>query len=225
MNFFKSNKEKPELKPILVSNGRKFRKEVNTMQDDIGGMVAQKNGSKLDKEMQRNLTQVYTDGDGHIPDLTKLEKNTKPVWKRVLYWLIGILAVLLVVGVSGFWFFLSWENNKSFTNESVMMRIEPPITIVSGQEATYTVKITNNEKVNLYNLNIQLFYPDNFTVISASPQPGSGQKNIWDISILKVGETQTIELKGKLLAPLNSVSALKGLMTFKPANLNADFKQ
>src|SRR3989344_2128403 len=170
-NFFKFNREKPALKPVLGEK-KKFKKEVSTMQDDVGNLMTGKSGHNpaLDKEMQRNLTQVYTDGDGHIPDLTKLEKTNRPVWKKVLYWLIAILALLLIAGVSGFWFFLSWENQKSFTNESVMLKIEPPITLVSGQEAAYTVKITNNEKVNLYNAQLRLTYPDNFQYVSGQPE-------------------------------------------------------
>ena len=88
------------------------------MQDDIAGLISKKNrpakpkesalvskNTASDTDMQRKLTEVYTNGDGEIPDLTKLERSDRPAWKTILYTLIGVFAVLLIVASLGFWFF------------------------------------------------------------------------------------------------------------------------
>lgn len=186
--------------------------------------IGQINNSSPAVGLGNELAEVYVDSNGEIPDMTKLEKSQKSKLKTVLYTLIGITAVLLLAAAAGFWFFTNWGDD-SFTNEKITLKIEPPISIVSGQEAVYTVMITNKEKVNLYNLELTLEYPENFQYISAAPEAENDADNIWTFNVLRVGETQKIEIKGKIVAAVNSVQTFKGTLNFKPANLNADFKQ
>jgi uncharacterized repeat protein (TIGR01451 family) len=211
-----------------------FAKSVDTMQDDLADLISKKNkknnkpeikpaGGK-NKNIQRELVAVYTDGNGEIPDLTKLDSAQRPVWKTVLYTLIGFLSVVLVAAIAGFFIFSGTQEDK-FTNERVSLKIDTPITVVSGQEATYTLIIANNEKINLYNARVEIFYPDDFEYLGANPQPTGDKNNGWDFSVLKVGETQKIEVKGKALAPLDANLTFKAVVNFKPANLNAVFKQ
>ena len=209
------------------------KKSVNTMEDDVAKLITQKNQPRgivtksdleSDAEMQRKLTEVYTDVDGEIPDLTRLEKTERPLWKTILYSLIGIFSVLLVVAIIGFLVFSKLENNN-FTNERINLKIETPITMVSGQESLYTITITNKEKVNLYNLELELFYPDNFEYINALPSASGDKKNKWSLSALNVGESKKIELKGQMIGAIKSTQTFKGVLNFKPANLNANFKQ
>ncbi|HOH67264.1 MAG TPA: hypothetical protein PK896_02110 [bacterium] len=175
-------------------------------------------------DVDRGLAGVYVDGNGQIPDMTKLEKTQRSKWKTALYLLIAVLAILLTAAVAGFLFFTNWGDD-SFTNERISLKIDPPITIVSGQEAVYTIMITNKEKVNLYNLELKLEYPDNFQYLEAMPEAENEDNNVWTFNVLRVGETQKIEIVGKVIAPVDSVQTFKGHLAFKPANLNAEFKQ
>jgi hypothetical protein len=209
------------------------KRRVSIMQDDIASVISKKNhtkgfkkvsGDKEDLEVQRKLTEVYSDGDGAIPDLTRLEIIQRPLWKTILYVLIAVFSVLFFMSLLGFWLFGGFGVDN-FTNEQISLKIETPITLVSGQESVYTVVITNRENIDLFNLELELFYPDNFEYINASPQASGDKNNKWDFSVLKVGETKRIELKGKVLSALKSTETFRGTLNFKPANLNATFKQ
>lgn len=219
---------------------QEMEKNIGTMQDDMAEVIENKNKPASVKgksglfslkrnggrkqEISRDLAEVYTDEDGAIPDLTRLERNERPLWQTILYTLIAVLSVLLAGAIITYLIYANW-NSETFTNERVTFKVEPPMSVVSGQEGSYNIIITNREKVNLYDLNIELKYPDVFQVVSSSPLATGEKKNTWNVSVLKVGETQTIELRGKIIAPLNSVQPLSGVMTFKPANLNAEFSQ
>jgi len=229
-------------KPIIDDNDEiaEMENNVGTMQDDVARTLAKKNRSGFlgrnakragagpvsgrSKEIQRDLADVYTDNDGQIPDLTRLDKSERPLWQTILYVLVAVFSVLLAVSVAGFLVF-SNLNGETFTNERVSFKIEPPIAVVSGQDQNYNLIISNNEKVNLYNLNINLLYPDTFRYVSGTPEASGDKKNVWDISVLKVGETKVIQLTGRITADLNSIQNLSGVLTFKPENLNADFNQ
>ncbi|NCN07446.1 hypothetical protein GW933_02010 [Candidatus Falkowbacteria bacterium] len=235
-NFDEEVKSLSKTKAQISKSNVKKKKSVNTMQDDLAGLITKKNkpkrkivetfssSSASDVEIQRKLTEVYTDKDGAIPDLTKLEKNERPLWKTILYSLIGVFSVFLIVALAGFFVFSKLETNN-FTNEKISLKIDTPITIVSGQEGLYTITITNKEKVNLYNLDLELFYPDNFEYVDSLPKASGDKNNKWNFSVLNIGESKTIELKGKTIAALNSTQTFRGVLNFKPANLNANFKQ
>lgn len=229
--FLKSDK-KVEKK----NDGNDLHENIGTMQDDLAKAIAEKNhhsetfkksknnSSLDDRDIQRNLAEVYTDGNGQVPDLSKLDKLQRPLWQTILYSLIVVFLVLFAASAAGFWYFSNLDR-ETFTNENVTFKLEPPISLVSGQESIYTLIISNNEKVNLYNLNIEMIYPDSFKYSSGTPEASGEKKNIWNIGILKVGETQKLEFSGKIVAALNSVHTFKGTAIYKPANLNADFKK
>ena len=214
-----------------------LKNNVGTMQDDMAKLIGQKNhrpGGVVArfkrkpkdnmKNIQRDLTDVYTDGNGKIPDLTRLDRVQRPLWKTIIYSLIAIALVLFIASAAGFFVFTNL-NKENFTNEKVAFRIDPPISLSSGQEETYTITITNKENVNLYDLNLDMTYPDSFQLTGADPQSSGEKKNTWNFSVLKSGETQKIELKGIVVAPLDSTQTFKGLLTFKPEIINAEFKQ
>lgn len=208
---------------------------ISTMQDGLAELMKDKGGKKnsagffsrvgnRSKEIQHELAEVYTDVDGEIPDMTKLEHAERPLWQKILYWLTALFAVIFVASLLGFLIF-SNLNRETFTNDRVIFKIEPPLSIVSGQDSLYTVIITNNEKVNLYDLNIELKYPDLFQYVSGTPEALGEKKNNWSIGVLQVGETAKIEFRGRLTAPLDSVHNISGTLTFKPENINSEFQQ
>lgn len=236
-------------KPIADADDEvtELEDKIATMQDDVAEVIHVKNanasagkqkksllrgsfGKKQAgdagrmKNMSRNLADVYTDDDGQIPDLTKLDISVRPLWQTILYTLLSVFAALFVVAIAAFLLYANW-NQKSFTNERVSFKINPPFTITAGQDQQYAIIIANNERVTLYNLNVSLQYPENFTFVSSSIEATGDKKNTWDISALSAGEQKEIRFTARLDAAVNSVATLSGVLTFKPENLNADFNQ
>ncbi len=180
---------------------------------------------KRNNLIQKNLVDVYTDNDGKIPDLTKLDNMQRPFWKTVLYALIVVLIFLLAVAAVGFWFFSNLNSDSTFTNKNIVLKIESPIDISSGETENYSIIISNKEKVDLYNLTIDLTYPDGFEMVSTSPKAMGEKKNLWKIGSLKSGEEERLEFSGKIRAPINSTQTFKAVMDFKPANVNASYQK
>ncbi len=214
-----------------------FKQDVETMQDGIIDSIEAKSKGKQimnvqvddetnqEKEIQRDLAEVYADRDGHIPDMTTLDTGKKPIWFIIIYTLIGLLAVLLAVSIAGFVVFTNLVESDKFTNEQISLKIDPPLTLTSGEEAEYTIIINNQEQVNLYNAELQVFYPDNFVLTDTSPKAAGENSNTWKFSLLRTGETKKITFKGSIVGSINSVKSFNAALNFKPENLNATFKQ
>jgi hypothetical protein len=228
MSFLKmkSKNKEPEIFSDYLDN-------TVTMQDDVAqAMIEKKKGKiltssdkiRIKDNIQRDLAQVYTNDDGEIPDLTKLDKMQRPLWQTIFYSLVVMFTVLFIFAAIGFLVFANLTN-QTFTNENVIFKIESPLSIISGQDQEYTIIIANREKVNLYNLEIELMYPEGFTYVSGTLETVGDKKNNWNISVLRPGETVEIKFVANFLAPLSSVGALSGTLNFKPENLNADFRQ
>lgn len=222
---------------------------IATMQDDVAEAIKTKNTvgeaskesspagkkslrSRFDKkadakrlqDISRNLADVYTDDDGKIPDLTKLDINTRPLWQTILYTVLTVFAALFIVAAAAFLLYANW-NQKSFTNERISFKINPPLNIVAGQDQEYAIVIANNERVTLYNLNVVLQYPENFTFVSSTPAATGDNKNTWDISALAAGQQTEIKFTARFEAAVGSIQPISGILTFKPENLNANFNQ
>lgn len=224
----------PKIKKSRKSqNVSSFKEEIDTMQDDVAGLISRKNNKVVtfkqnknleDLEVQRNLAEVYTDNNGEIPDLSKLDRAHRPKWKTVLYVMIAIMSVLLVAAIAGFFIFTNLVD-EGFTNEKIKLNIMAPVTVVSGEETEYKILIENKENVSLYNVELELIYPEDFDLVNSEPVASGDKSNVWKFSVLNPGEKREIKLIGKSLAPLNSILTFKGILDFKPANHNAYYKQ
>ncbi|MFA6428137.1 MAG: hypothetical protein WCW02_01145 [Candidatus Buchananbacteria bacterium] len=173
--------------------------------------------------IHEGLKQVYADGNGILPDLSKIEKKQTSWWFSSLVWTVIILAVLTAISwLMFFW----WSNgNEKFSGKNVSVKISGPLVISPGQATDYSLIITNQEQVDIYNLNLELNYPENFVLASSTPEPFSeSQTNFWKFAVLKSGQSQKIDFKGITWADKNSTQNLSASLKFRPANFNADFK-
>ncbi len=175
-----------------------------------------------DKIINEGLREVYVDGDGKIPDLTKFEQKKHYWWQSSLSYGVFILAFLTVLS----WLFFFWwsDNSGRFTGKNVSIKIEGPLAAVNGQYATYTVAILNQEKTDIYSLDLSLKYPQTFSVATSTPEPFGSDNQEWKIPVLKSGERTEIVLRGITWGDKDSQQSLQASMTFRPANFNADFK-
>lgn len=79
--------------------------------------------------------------------------------------------------------------------DSVMaVVIDAPISIIDGQEITYTVKYKNTSTADMQGVVVRLIPPQGLTMSSKSPEPS--RENDWEHDVITAGEEKTIILKG-----------------------------
>lgn len=96
-----------------------------------------------------------------------------------------------------------FENSTIFRAEINSVLIDLDIKgsekTISGQEISYFIEYENKTDEDISDFKIELVYSDDFEFKESRPEPVEGEfNNIWQINLLKVGEKQTIELKGIL---------------------------
>src|SRR3989338_758944 len=79
---------------------------------------------------------------------------------RVLKYLVVLAFGLLIVAISSFWF-----SGTSFKESDVILELEGPTQVSSGEEVIYKLKYENKTRSTLRDLDFVFFYPEGSTVL------------------------------------------------------------
>ncbi|MBI2483328.1 hypothetical protein HYV74_04115 [Candidatus Uhrbacteria bacterium] len=170
---------------------------------------------------RENVERIYRDADGNLPDFTRLDRRP-PTWRR---WAIaGSLVALAMLAVAAWTSFLLFKPYAVSSGSDVLLTIDAPSAVGFGEETTYRVTLTNNDRVPLASSSIELRLPGDFRMITALPTPDDTHTLRWTLGTIPDHGHKTIEVRGQIFgAPANSV-VIDALAIYRPANFNADFQ-
>ncbi len=174
---------------------------------------------KKAKRFDSQLKAIYS-RNGKMPDLSKLDKKNNSRLTRFLIYFIIIAVFLSAVAWAGFLFFEPWSSRSS---QSLEISIEGPDQVESGSEVEFSIKYKNNGRVPLAALEIQLNLPDTLKDLTKNPKPTQGD-NTWTIGSLRPGSDGSIDFSGTIFGDVPSTSTIQAIITYRPANFNADFQ-
>lgn len=155
-------------------------------------------------------------GQGDMGRLTKSKKHFP--WG----WVVGIVALLAVVSVAGFFFF---NKAKKFGNTNVLLNFKPIAAVVSGSPMTMTIEYQNLEPVDLTNVELAIAYPEGFTYTSGEPAANSQYNNSFNLGTVKSGQSGKVTVTGTLIGAVGVTRDFGATLTYRPANFNSDFQQ
>lgn len=192
------------------------------MKQDRLKQFKKKSKKSSDLVVQKGLMKIYSNRDGSLPDISHLDVNRKPSWHIFLI-SFGLIA-LLVAGIS--WLgFIIFNPDRNFSNQSIEINITSQQSIASGDEVIYILEYKNVEKINLYNVEFILRYPNGFNFESANPEASNEFNTVWKIGDLAKNQTGQIEIRGKLIGEVGSLKTLHATASFQPENFSSVFKE
>ena len=171
------------------------------------------------REIRQQLRSIYEGSDGHVPDMTRLDRSERSRITRFLSKTIALLAVLSVIAWFGFIFFTRGLFQES---ETLSLRVEGSEEVKSGEEVSYTFRYENSGDVPVASLKMKLTVPSTFHVYSTVPEPDGSLE--WSIGSLSPGSDGAVTVTGVFLAEVPSSQRLQALFTYKPANFSSDFQ-
>ena len=138
---------------------------------------------------------------------------------KVLKYLILLALALLIVAISSFWF-----SGASFKESDVVLELEGPTQISSGDEVVYKLKYENKTRSTLYDLNFVFFYPEGSTIVTNN---GVKEDQIEDFSIEKLspGESGEKEFPAFLVGERGSIKIAKMVLSFRAGDLRSSFEK
>jgi len=169
--------------------------------------------------MHDELNAIYSQHDGELPDLTKLERNEESPLTRMLVKAVIALAVIALVSWAGF---LVWSGGIFQDDQMLQTSIDGPEEVRTGEEVFYTFRYENLTDTPIASLEMKVNLPLGFEITSASPE--ATEEQTWTIGSVTPGSDGSIVIGGTFRTEVPSSHSLQAFFTYRPANFNSDFQ-
>lgn len=136
-----------------------------------------------------------------------------------LIWLVFFLFLATVAG------FVFWTNRSGpAVKKSLELRVEGPSQLISGDQAVYTVRYKNLDKVPLEKIELNVRWPSGFYFDEATIKPSDSNATTWFLDDLAAGGQVELKITGQLVGQKEEqLSALFSLQ-YQPKNFHSDFR-
>ena len=126
--------------------------------------------------MARQLTKIYQDNEGHLPDMRKIKiKKNSSGFKTFLsffFWPVYYRRL-------GPDFFT--PNNKKFSEDQINLAINGPQNVTAGTTTTYKISYENNQGQALTKVTLNAQYPKGFVFLSSDPVSNNSGHTEWSL--------------------------------------------
>ena len=146
----------------------------------------------------------------------EVEKKQLSDKQRKILRISGISIIVISLIVIGFFF---WRGLFSFDKDEVDLLIRGPENIVSGDEAEYVIKCTNNTNITIKGLQLKFYYPENSIPIDN----GEMITSVDLPDLLSGGETQT-EFSAKIVGLKGETKIIRAELSYQPAKISSCFE-
>ncbi|MFA5189005.1 MAG: hypothetical protein WC460_06635 [Patescibacteria group bacterium] len=179
-------------------------------------------------EVGKELKKIYEDGQGNLPNMTKLEFKNKNRARNLVIGIIVFLFIILAASVTGFFIF---RPNPKFSGDKIKLEIKAPFSLSSGENIDYQIKYTNSEEISLNNVQLTVNLPNGFIFSSSNFPPvlptdqTPANLKTWKINDLYPGQSQLLDITGKLIGPIDAQQSISAVLNYVPANFSSEFQK
>lgn len=172
----------------------------------------------MDKKSLDGVTRFYQEKLGQ-----SLDFQEKPSWR----WL-KILGFIFLFSIlfSGGYFFI-FQTKKGPEQGMVALEIVTPAEVSVGENFSTTIIITNQEKFVLKNIELEIFFPDDFYLELAEPACAkiSIRGCLWRWSEILKDEEDEVRIWGKIFSQVGEKKIIKTVLNFQLAGFSSQFKK
>lgn len=179
-------------------------------------------GDGDDSHIDQELTQIYENGDGSMPDMSQFDTHRRHRIFRAFITLLLSLGVLAGVAYVGFFVY---QPQGQFSESDVIFSISGDEEIISGEEVRYRIRYRNAQRVPLARASLQVRYPEGFVFEGASVDATNDTNTQWDIGTLEPGDGDSIDVWGRLYGSLGERQSLRAFLNYTPANFSSAFQK
>ncbi len=179
---------------------------------------------KTPEELHKELEKIYTDGEGQLPDFTRLDGKPSGRLKPLLIGLLSFFAFLAVVTWAGFFLFLK---PSGFTGEGVEVTMTSSsassTAIMAGGDATVVVAYANREDSPLASGVLSVEMPEGFVLVSS--EPAAAEDGTWAIGSVAAGGSGHVILHGWARQAPESTLTFQAKLAYRPSDFNSQFQR
>jgi uncharacterized repeat protein (TIGR01451 family) len=181
--------------------------------------------NKIEEKMERQLTDIYKDDSGRMPDMRKIKKVQGGSFLSGLLKFLFTIALLAAIAWVGFFFLPMANIANKFSESQLDLKIVGPQNFTIGSTTTYQIILKNNQKNTLNNVTLSTNYPSGFVFSQSSIQPNNAGKNEWGLEPIRPQEERTIQITGNLFGSLGQEQSWRVFLNYTPDNLKSEMQK
>jgi hypothetical protein len=167
------------------------------------------------------LRSIYTNPDGGMPDLSKLETAPNSRLRRTL---MRVAIVLAAVSAAAWIGFFVWTRVLFQTPKTLDASIAGPSDVAAGEEVRYVIRYENAGREPISSLDLKVNLPLGFRENETVPPASDPDSLVWHLGTLTAGSDGEVEISGVFRAEVPSTQTLQAYFTYRPANFSSDFQ-
>lgn len=173
-------------------------------------------------EIDKQITSIYQDSDGQLPDMTKIKiRKSHPILK---FFFFLIVAGVLLAGVAWAGLFLL-PGSSNFSQDQVSLDVSGPADVVSGATTTYTLTYKNNQDIGINSVVLNIQYPEGFVFSSSDlPATNTGHSE-WSLGNLAPHQKQQLNITGVTYGSVGEQQSWRAFLTYQPDNFKSDLQK
>ncbi|MEA2007083.1 MAG: hypothetical protein U9O20_02895 [Patescibacteria group bacterium] len=162
-----------------------------------------------------------------VEELGTDEPSEKEIKKtnRKLFAFGGTVVAVLVAMVLLVFVYYKFIGS-AFSEDKILIEIEGPEEVRSAEEAIYTIRVKNNNRVSLRDSKFNLNYPDDMVIEEKDflQQQGFNNAKI-DIGEVKARGNKEYKVGFEPFGPRDKQVYLNASLTYQPSNFSSDFEK
>ncbi|TSC83968.1 MAG: Uncharacterized protein G01um101413_771 [Parcubacteria group bacterium Gr01-1014_13] len=179
-------------------------------------------GSNKQTKLSRQLTQIYQDNEGHLPDMRKIKIKKNHSGFKTFFVVVFIGGLLAAVAWAGLFLM---PNSKKFAEGQINLSIAGPENIISGTATTYTISYENNQSLALKKATLNVQYPQGFIFLSSDVDSNNSGHTEWQLDEIGAHKKREIKITGLTYGSLNQTKSWRAFLTYKPENFGSELQK
>ena len=178
------------------------------------------------KEIKDDLSDIYDEEEGEEVDMSHLEKKPRGRFKMFLTSLFScffLIAIFFIVG----WVIFNKPvvDDEKKPAKSIVLSIESPKSVSSGEKVIYKIKYENSDKVKMTKLQLLLSYPSGFIFDSSSIEAENDYKNVFNLEDVEAFGKGELEVIGRLIGKEGEDKPVLASLSYEPENFSSEFQE
>jgi len=173
------------------------------------------------KKIDKELTAIYEDNSGKIPDMKAIRvRRHRPVLRAVFALLVvgGLLAAAAWAG-----FFLL--PNATTTDEQISLTINGPAELTLGSTTTYIIAYSNDQNKKLLDAVLTINYPESFAFSETSVPASNAGHTEWNLGEIPANGSGEIKITGKNFGAIDQKNSWRIFLNYRPENFNSEMQK
>lgn len=173
-------------------------------------------------KLSRQLTQIYQDNEGHLPDMGKIKIKKNHSKFKTFFVIIFIGGLLAVTAWTGFFLM---PGSKKFSEGQISLTIDGPKDVTAGTTTTYKISFGNNQSLVLKKATLNVQYPEGFVFIASDVASKNSGHTEWQLNDIGARKKNEITITGITYGSLNQKQSWRVFLTYQPENFESELQK